>query len=133
MSKLSSFRGLYRRPENNRKTFCLQNYNCTGIPERVCPRAISWFGFYLLRFIIYCKYLHLYTLTHIYTCFIYILFLFNIIMNCNILEEFIDLYRSHPCLWQIKSKEYHDRQLRKAAYKVLMKNHLTRLKCHSKY
>lgn len=41
-------------------------------------------------------------------------------MSRKILEEFIDLYKSYPCLWQIKSKEYHDRQLREAAYKVLI-------------
>lgn len=45
-------------------------------------------------------------------------------MSRKILEEFINLYKSHPCLWQTKSKEYmiytHDRQLREAAYKVLI-------------
>lgn len=41
-------------------------------------------------------------------------------MNRKNLEEFIDLYKSYPCLWQTKSKLYHDRPLRKAAYKVLV-------------
>lgn len=41
-------------------------------------------------------------------------------MNRRHLEEFIDLYKSYPCLWQIKSKLYHDRPLREAAYKALI-------------
>ena len=41
-------------------------------------------------------------------------------MNRRNLEEFIDLYKSYPCLWQIKSKLYHDRPLREAAYKALI-------------
>jgi hypothetical protein len=41
-------------------------------------------------------------------------------MNNKNLEEFIDLYKSYPCLWQTKSKLYHDRPLREAAYKVLV-------------
>ncbi|XP_060847738.1 uncharacterized protein LOC132927255 [Rhopalosiphum padi] len=41
-------------------------------------------------------------------------------MSRKNLEEFIDLYKSYPCLWQTKSKLYHDRPLREAAYKVLV-------------
>ncbi|KAK5650681.1 hypothetical protein RI129_001710 [Pyrocoelia pectoralis] len=33
----------------------------------------------------------------------------------RILEEFIEIYKSEPCLWRIKSKEYHDRDVREAA------------------
>ncbi|CAG5000232.1 unnamed protein product [Parnassius apollo] len=36
------------------------------------------------------------------------------------LEEFIDLYRKLPCLWQIKSKEYHIRDKKIAAYQQLV-------------
>lgn len=38
----------------------------------------------------------------------------------RILEEFIEMYRSEPCLWRIKSKEYHDRDVREAAYDRLV-------------
>lgn len=34
--------------------------------------------------------------------------------------EFIDLYRSYPCLWQIKSKEYSDRNKKALAYAALI-------------
>ncbi|CAG9782437.1 unnamed protein product [Diatraea saccharalis] len=33
-----------------------------------------------------------------------------------ILEEFIEIYKSEPCLWRVKCKEYHDRDKRSAAY-----------------
>ena len=36
------------------------------------------------------------------------------------MEEFIDIYRSEPCLWRVKSKEYHDREKRDAAYERLV-------------
>jgi len=35
------------------------------------------------------------------------------------LTEFIEIYKNEPCLWQHKSKEYHDRDLKLAAYKIL--------------
>ncbi|KAF5283672.1 hypothetical protein FQR65_LT13796 [Abscondita terminalis] len=35
-------------------------------------------------------------------------------------EEFIELYKSLPCLWKVKSKEYHDRVLRDSAYEQLV-------------
>ncbi|KAF5281638.1 hypothetical protein FQA39_LY17753 [Lamprigera yunnana] len=38
----------------------------------------------------------------------------------RILEEFIATYRSEPCLWRIKSREYHDRDVREAAYDRLI-------------
>ncbi|KAL4130843.1 hypothetical protein QTP88_008222 [Uroleucon formosanum] len=44
----------------------------------------------------------------------------NTIFELDMFIKFIDLYKSYPCLWQIKSKEYHDRQLRETAYKVLV-------------
>lgn len=37
-----------------------------------------------------------------------------------VLEEFIDIYRSEPCLWQVKNKFYHDRNKREAAYTKLV-------------
>ncbi|CAK1585405.1 unnamed protein product [Parnassius mnemosyne] len=36
------------------------------------------------------------------------------------LAKFIESYRNEPCLWQNKSKEYHDRERKSAAYKVLL-------------
>ncbi|EEZ99902.1 uncharacterized protein LOC655346 [Tribolium castaneum] len=36
------------------------------------------------------------------------------------LKEFIDLYKSHPSLWQIKNKDYRDRTKKAAAYEVLI-------------
>ena len=38
----------------------------------------------------------------------------------NTTEEFIELYKSEPCLWKVKSKEYHDRGKREAAYTKLV-------------
>ncbi|KAG8232189.1 hypothetical protein J437_LFUL011416 [Ladona fulva] len=35
------------------------------------------------------------------------------------LSEFIALYRSHPCLWKVKSKEYSDRNKKYVAYEEL--------------
>lgn len=37
-----------------------------------------------------------------------------------ILEEFIDIYKSEPCLWRVKCKDYHDRDKRSAAYGKLV-------------
>ncbi|XP_066951270.1 uncharacterized protein [Macrobrachium rosenbergii] len=34
-------------------------------------------------------------------------------------EEFIELYRQHPCLWKMKSKDYSDKGKRNKAYNVL--------------
>ncbi|GFO50157.1 hypothetical protein PoB_007666200 [Plakobranchus ocellatus] len=36
------------------------------------------------------------------------------------LLELIDMYRSLPALWQIKSKEYSDRQTKDSAYETLL-------------
>lgn len=38
----------------------------------------------------------------------------------NILKEFIALYRNLPCLWQISSRGYKDKQLKKRAYEILV-------------
>lgn len=38
----------------------------------------------------------------------------------KIIEEFIEIYKSEPCLWRIKCKDYHDRALRDAAYAKLL-------------
>ncbi|VVD05954.1 unnamed protein product [Leptidea sinapis] len=40
--------------------------------------------------------------------------------NREWLEEFIELYRSEPCLWNIKGKEYHNRDLKRSAYTKLV-------------
>ncbi|KAJ8912036.1 hypothetical protein NQ315_000529 [Exocentrus adspersus] len=34
--------------------------------------------------------------------------------------EFIELYKSFPCLWKIKSKEYSDRDAKSQAYDILV-------------
>ena len=36
------------------------------------------------------------------------------------MEEFIELYKSEPCLWKVKAKDYHDRQKKDAAYAILV-------------
>ena len=36
------------------------------------------------------------------------------------LSEFIDLYKSFPCLWRVKSKEYSDRDKKNQAYDALV-------------
>lgn len=41
-------------------------------------------------------------------------------INRDLLEDFILEYKNHPCLWRIKSKEYHDKQKRDAAYNALL-------------
>lgn len=38
----------------------------------------------------------------------------------KVIEDFIELYKLEPCLWQVKSKEYHDRDKRNAAYAKLV-------------
>ena len=35
--------------------------------------------------------------------------------------EFIELYRSEPCLWQVKSEEHYDRTKKDVAYSKLVK------------
>ncbi|KAL4702735.1 hypothetical protein ACJJTC_001480 [Scirpophaga incertulas] len=37
-----------------------------------------------------------------------------------ILEEFILIYKSEPCIWRVKDKAYHDRNKRAAAYEKLL-------------
>jgi hypothetical protein len=36
------------------------------------------------------------------------------------IEEFIEIYQSEPCLWKIKSKDYHNRAKKDAAYARLV-------------
>ncbi|KAG8294233.1 hypothetical protein J6590_107606 [Homalodisca vitripennis] len=38
----------------------------------------------------------------------------------QVIEEFIDMYKLEPCLGRVKSKEYHDREKRDAAYAKLV-------------
>ncbi|XP_022188952.2 uncharacterized protein LOC111047498 [Nilaparvata lugens] len=38
----------------------------------------------------------------------------------QVMEEFIKLYESLPCLWQVKNKEYRKKHLREAAYNKLL-------------
>lgn len=40
--------------------------------------------------------------------------------NRGLLEDFIRAYENQPCLWRIKSPEYHDRVKKDAAYKILL-------------
>lgn len=41
-------------------------------------------------------------------------------MNRQFILEFIELYRSHTCLWKIKSREYSDRIKKDNAYEHLI-------------
>lgn len=41
----------------------------------------------------------------------------------DIVEEFINIYRNEPCLWQIKSKDYHHRDKKNAAYNKLIEQY----------
>lgn len=38
----------------------------------------------------------------------------------KVLEDFIDIYKMNPCLWQVKNKDYHDRDKKEASYKLLI-------------
>lgn len=38
-----------------------------------------------------------------------------------VIVDFIAIYRSEPCLWQVKSHDYHDRTKKDAAYAKLVK------------
>lgn len=38
----------------------------------------------------------------------------------QVLQEFIEIYRSEPCLWRVKSKEYRDREKREAGYEKML-------------
>lgn len=46
-------------------------------------------------------------------------------MNPPFLRDFIETYRNATCLWQVASKEYHNRQKRDAAMKELLEFTLT--------
>nr|CAH7739455.1 unnamed protein product [Callosobruchus chinensis] len=39
------------------------------------------------------------------------------------MEEFINVYRNKPCIWQIKNKDYHNRENRAAAYNKLIEQY----------
>ncbi|XP_054726004.1 uncharacterized protein LOC129235936 [Anastrepha obliqua] len=39
----------------------------------------------------------------------------------QIISDFIEMYRSEPCLWQVKSHDYHDRMKKDNAYTKLAK------------
>jgi len=41
----------------------------------------------------------------------------------ELLEDFIRAYQGLPCLWRIKSKEYHDKPKKEAAYKILLEKY----------
>lgn len=41
-------------------------------------------------------------------------------MSTEFLPTFINVYRNHPCLWYLKSKDYLDKALKTAAYKELI-------------
>ena len=38
----------------------------------------------------------------------------------EVIGEFIEIYKSEPCLWKIKSSDYHDRDKKDAAYRKLV-------------
>ena len=40
--------------------------------------------------------------------------------NTKLMAEFIDLYRSMPTLWKVKSKAYSNRKLKNSAYETLI-------------
>ena len=42
------------------------------------------------------------------------------VISNEIIGEFIEIYKSEPCLWKIKSSEYHDRDRKDAAYRKLV-------------
>jgi hypothetical protein len=44
-------------------------------------------------------------------------------VNHNLLEDFIQAYKSQSCRWHIKSKDYHDKAKRDAAYHILLKKY----------
>ncbi|KAJ3635599.1 hypothetical protein MTP99_008495 [Tenebrio molitor] len=46
-------------------------------------------------------------------------------MSREFLEDFIKIYESEPCLWQVKSKIYHDRVKKEAAYARLIEKFKT--------
>ncbi|KAJ8897218.1 hypothetical protein PR048_002564 [Dryococelus australis] len=41
-------------------------------------------------------------------------------MNREFLEDWIRIYESEPCLWEVKCKEYHDRVRKDAGYARLL-------------
>ena len=41
-------------------------------------------------------------------------------MSRKILEEFIEIYQNEECLWKVKCKEYHNRDMKNAAYDKLV-------------
>jgi hypothetical protein len=42
-------------------------------------------------------------------------------MECKkFLEEFIEIYREQPCLWQVKSKDYSNKNKKNASYELLL-------------
>ena len=47
--------------------------------------------------------------------------------NKQFWEEFIELYRERPCLWDTKSREYSNRNIRNSAYEALI------TKCKEKF
>ncbi|XP_073416313.1 uncharacterized protein [Dendrobates tinctorius] len=44
----------------------------------------------------------------------------EIFMNPDFLKEFIELYRSFPCLWKVKCADYSNRQKKAEAYETLV-------------
>ncbi|XP_040285251.1 uncharacterized protein LOC120998601 isoform X2 [Bufo bufo] len=45
----------------------------------------------------------------------------EIFMNPDFLKEFIEMYRSFPCLWKVKCADYSNRQKKAEAYEKLVK------------
>lgn len=44
-------------------------------------------------------------------------------VNRELLEDFIRAYQNQPCLWHVKSKDYHDKAKRDAAYDILLQKY----------
>jgi hypothetical protein len=44
-------------------------------------------------------------------------------VNRELLKDFIRVYQSQPCLWRIKSKDFHDKTKRDAAYDMLLQKY----------
>lgn len=40
--------------------------------------------------------------------------------NKEVLGDFIEIYKSEPCLWKVKDNDYHNRDKRDAAYRKLV-------------
>jgi len=42
-------------------------------------------------------------------------------VNKDFWEDFIELYRNHSCLWNVKCKDYSNKIKRNSSYEILLK------------